>query len=254
MNLPTDPLFWIVAAIGVTLLGLAKGGFTGVGMVATPLLALVIPPLQAVAIMLPILLLQDVISVWAYRHHWDAWNLKALIPGGLAGVAAAGLLAAYVPDAVVLLAVGVIGVVFVLWRWLGPAGGDIGIRPRAASGVFWGALAGFTSTLANAGAPPLQVHLMPQYMPKLIFAGTATMYFAATNFAKVAPYLALGQFTADNLMISALLFPLAILTNILGLWLVRVTPQEMFYNVVYAITFVISLELIRSGTLAIWAS
>ena len=49
MHLPTDPLFWIVAAIAVTLLGLAKGGFTGVGMVATPMLALIIPPLQAVA-------------------------------------------------------------------------------------------------------------------------------------------------------------------------------------------------------------
>ena len=56
-------------------------------MVATPLLALIIPPLQAVAIMLPILLLQDVISVIAYRKSWDAWNLKVLIPGGLIGVA-----------------------------------------------------------------------------------------------------------------------------------------------------------------------
>ena len=101
MSLSSDPLFWIIAAIAVTLVGLAKGGFTGVGMVGTPLLALIVPPLQAVAIMLPILLLQDVISVWAYRHHWDAWNLKLLIPGGLIGVAAAGLLAAYVPDAAV---------------------------------------------------------------------------------------------------------------------------------------------------------
>ncbi len=131
--------------------------------------------------MLPILLLQDVISVWAYRHHWDAWNLKVLIPGGLIGVAAAGLLAAYVPDAAVRLAVGVIGVTFVLWRWFGPVSGDIGIRPSAFSGVFWGALSGFTSTLANAGAPPWQVHMMPQHLPKLVFAGTATMYFAATN-------------------------------------------------------------------------
>jgi uncharacterized membrane protein YfcA len=244
-------LFWIVSAIAVTLVGLAKGGFTGVGMVGTPLLALIVPPLQAVAIMLPILLLQDVISVWAYRHHWDGWNLKVMIPGGLAGVAAAGLLAAYVPDAAVRLTVGIIGTIFVLWQWFGPVSGDIGIRPGAAGGVFWSALAGFTSTLANAGAPPLQVHLMPQYLPKLIFAGTATMYFAATNLAKVLPYFALGHFTTDNLATSAVLFPLAIATNFLGLWLVRITPQEAFYRIVYAITFVISLELIRNGVTAI---
>ncbi len=247
MHLPIEPLFWIVAAISVTLLGLAKGGFTGVGMVATPLLALIIPPLQAVAIMLPILILQDVISVIAYRQSWDGWNLKVLIPGGLVGVAAAGMLAGYVPDAAVRLAVGAIGAIFVLWRWFGPVSGDIGIRPSAFSGVFWGALSGFTSTLANAGAPPLQVHMMPQHLPKLIFAGTATMYFAATNAAKVFPYLALGQFTADTLMTSAVLFPLAIATNFLGIWLVRVTPQETFYKIVYVITFLISLELIRNG-------
>ncbi|ARQ02738.1 sulfite exporter TauE/SafE family protein [Pseudorhodoplanes sinuspersici] len=248
MHLPTDPLFWIVAAIAVTLLGLAKGGFTGVGMVATPMLALIVPPLQAVTLMLPILLLQDVISVWVYRKHWDPWNLKVLIPGGLIGVGLAGLLAAYVPGYVVKLNVGIIGAAFVLWRWFGPKGGDIGIRPSAASGLFWGAMSGFTSTLANAGAPPWQVHMMPQHLPKLIFAGTATMYFAATNFVKVVPYAALGQFNTDNLLISAVLFPLAIATNFIGVWLVRVTPQETFYKIVYVITFVISLELIRSGT------
>lgn len=251
MQIPTDPLFWIIAAIAVTLLGLAKGGFTGVGVAATPLLALIIPPLQAVALMLPIVLLQDAISVVAYRRHWDGWNLKVLIPGGLAGIAVAGLLAAYVPDAAVRLVVGVIGAAFVLWRWFGPAGGDIGIRPSAASGLFWGAISGFTSTLANAGAPPLQVHMMPQHLPKLIFAGTAVMYFAATNVAKILPYLALGQFSVDTLATSALLFPLAIATNFLGLWLVRVTPQQAFYKIVYAITFLISLELIRSGVTAI---
>ena len=251
MQLPTDPLFWIVAAIAVTLLGLAKGGFTGVGMVATPMLALIVPPLQAVTLMLPILLLQDVISVFLYRKHWDPWNLKVLIPGGLIGVGLAGLLAAYVPDYVVKLMVGIIGVSFVMWRWFGPKGGDIGIRPSAASGVFWGAMSGFTSTLANAGAPPWQVHMMPQHLPKLIFAGTATMYFAATNLVKVVPYVALGQFNTGTLLISAVLFPLAIATNFIGVWLVRVTPQDTFYRIVYVITFVISLELIRSGVMNI---
>ncbi len=250
MHLPTDPLFWTAAAIAVTLVGLAKGGFTGVGMIATPMLALIVPPLQAVAIMLPILLVQDVVSVWAYRRHWDAWNLKVLIPGGLIGVAAGGLMAAYVPDGAARLVVGVIGVSFVLWQWFGPRGGDIGIRPSAASGVFWGSLSGFTSTLANAGAPPWQVHMMPQQLPKLIFAGTATMYFAAINLAKVIPYFALGQFTTDNLGASAVLVPLAIATNFLGIWLVRITPQKLFYKIVYVITFVISLELIRNGVTA----
>ena len=49
-----------------------------------------------------------------------------------------------------------------------------------------------------------------------------------------------------------MLFPLAIATNFLGIWLVRVTPQETFYKIVYVITFMISLELIRNGVTAIF--
>ena len=83
--MPTDPLFLVMIIFAVVLLGLAKGGFAGVGMVATPMMALIIPPLQAAAIFLPILLVQDVISVWVYRRNWDAWNLKVMMIGSVIG-------------------------------------------------------------------------------------------------------------------------------------------------------------------------
>ena len=56
MTIITDPLFYLLAIPAIVALGLAKGGFAGVGMVSTPLLALTMPPLQAAAILLPILL------------------------------------------------------------------------------------------------------------------------------------------------------------------------------------------------------
>ncbi len=252
MPLPTDPGFWLVAAFCVLLLGLAKGGFMGVGAVATPILALMLPPLQAAAILLPIILLQDLISMIAYRRHWDAWNLKVAIPGGLIGVALAGALAAYVTDAHIRLVIGLIGVCFVLWRWFGPKGGDIGLKPSGVSGVFWSTVSGFTSTLSHAGGPPWQVHIMPQNLHKLMLAGTTTFFFAAVNYAKVIPFFALGQLSLENFSVSAILIPLAIATNILGIWLVRITPQEAFYKVIYVFTFLVSLELIRNGVTTLW--
>jgi uncharacterized membrane protein YfcA len=90
MTIITDPLFYLLAIPAITALGLGKGGFAGVGMISTPLLALTMPPLQAAAILLPILLCQDVISCWAYRREWSAWNLKVLLPGSIVGVGAAG--------------------------------------------------------------------------------------------------------------------------------------------------------------------
>lgn len=252
MSLPTDPTFWLVAAFCVLLLGLAKGGFAGVGAVATPILALLLPPLQAAAILLPIIMLQDFISVIAYRKHLNGWNLMVGIPGGIIGVGIAGALAAYVTDAHIRLTIGIIGVSFVLWRWFGPKATEIGLKASAVGGVFWSTVSGFTSTLSHAGGPPWQVHILPQNLPKLVLAGTTACFFTVINYVKVIPFFALGQFSYDNLTVSAALIPLAIATNFLGLWLVRVTPQETFYRIVYVFTFLVSLELIRNGAATLW--
>ena len=68
---------------------------------------------------------------------------------------------------------------------------------------------------------------------------------------KLVAYSALGQFTAETLLTSALLLPLAIATNFFGIWLVRRVPTETFYKIAYALMFLISLELIRRGVLGV---
>ena len=241
----TDPLFLLVAFLAVLLVGLAKGGFSGIGMAATPLLALAVPPLQALAILLPILMAQDVVSIWWYRRDWDGWNLKVMLPGAVLGVGLAWAVGSVVPDNVVRLIIGVIGVTFVLNSWFGkvpPPG-----RPSAASGVFWGAGAGFTSAIASAGMPPFSVHVLPQRMEKLRLVGTVTMFFAAVNLMRVVPYFALGHLTRDNLMISLALLPLAIAANFLGFWLVLRISTELFYRISYALILLISSAIFAQG-------
>src|SRR5438105_7492368 len=119
MTIISDPLFYLLAIPAITALGLGKGGFAGIGMISTPLLALRMPPLQAAAILLPILIVQDVISVWVYRRDWSAWNLKVMLPGALFGIGIAWALATQVSDAFVRLVIGLIGVSFALNAWFG---------------------------------------------------------------------------------------------------------------------------------------
>ncbi len=251
--LPQDPVFWIFAAIAVTCFGFAKGGFAGVGMAATPFLALVVPPLQAAAIILPILLMQDAISVWAFRREWDRWNLKVLTIGAIAGIGIAWALAAYVSDALVKLMIGVITFVFVLNQWFGLVrkAADA-LRPSTASGLFWGMLSGFTSTLAHAGSPPMNVHLLPQRLPKMTYIGTVTIFFAVINAVKVVPFFFLGELTQSTLLIALVFMPLAIVSNLAGIWLAKRVPEELFYKIAYVLMFLVSLELIRSGAAAIF--
>jgi uncharacterized membrane protein YfcA len=240
-----DPYFLAAAVPAVIMLGLAKGGFTGAGSIATPLVALVLPPFEAAALILPILMVQDAISVWVYRRDWSAWNLKIMLPGAAAGIGVAWLLAAHIPDAVVRLIVGGIGVAFVLNAWLGRQPAQAKVQAR--NGVFWGAVSGFTSAFANAGAPPFQIHVLPQALPKLTFVGTSTFFFAAVNILKVPPYFALGNFTSRTLLASLALMPVAVAANFAGIWLVRVTPVKLFYDISYVLVFLISLALLWQG-------
>jgi uncharacterized protein len=254
----TDPLFYLLALPAVILLGLGKGGFAGLGMISVPLLTFSVPTLQGAAILLPILITQDAISVWNYRRDWSAWNLKVLIPGGVLGMVVGTLFASYVSNAAIELAVGIIGVSFVLYRWLGrwlwphlaPAA-QKPRRPHPVLGVFWGALSGFMSLLVNVGAPPYQIHILPQKLDKLTFVGTTVIFFAFLNLMKITPYFLLGQFSPRNFATSAALLPLAVAANYFGIWLVRRTPTEPFYRITYFLMFAISLALIWQGAAGI---
>jgi uncharacterized protein len=242
-----DPLFYLLAVVAVTLLGLSKGGFFGLGVMALPLMSLSVPPLQAAAIILPTALAQDALTVWTYRRDWSAWNLKIMIPSMAGGIAIAALFAASLSAAHVRLAIGLIAGLFVLRHWLGGRFERLASKSSALTGVTFGVIGGFTTMLANAGGPAWQMHLLPQRLDKLTYVGTFTMLFAASNLMKIPAFGALGQLTAENLTIRAVLLPVAVAANYAGIWLVRRTPTEIFYRIAYVLMFLISLELIRSG-------
>lgn len=246
----TEPLFYFVAIPAVILLGLSKGGFSGLGIASTPLLALYLPPLEAAALILPILITQDIISVYVYRRDWDPWNLKVMLPGAVAGMALGWLLASYLSDAFVRIVIGFIGLAFVANTWLHRDR----VEPHAAtaaSGIFWGSISGFTSFMTQGGGPPFQVHVLPQRLPKLVLVGTTTIFFAIVNVLKIGPYFLLAQFSAKNFATSLLLVPIAVLANFAGIWLVRITPTGLFYNIAYVLLFAISLLLLWQGIAAI---
>ena len=241
-----DTTFYALAIPAVIALGLSKGGFSGLGAIATPLVALYLPPLAAAALLLPIMMCQDVISLYVYRKNWSAWNLKVLLPGALVGLGLGFVFAAYVSDAVVRIAAGGIGLGFAISAWA--RRGQIETRsPTAAGGVLWGAVSGFTSFVTQGGGPAFQVHVLPQRLPKMTFVGTSTIFFFAVNALKVLPYFLLDQFNPRNFATSLALLPLAVASNFLGFWLVEHTSTKWFYRIAYALLVLISLGLLWQG-------
>jgi len=130
--------FYLVAVPAVIILGLSKGGFSGLSSLAMPLLSLVDSPVRAAAIVLPILIVQDWVSVWAFRRDFSSRNLIILIPASMIGVALGWLLAARVSDDAVRLAVGVISIAFVVYMLIRDRLGRAPVaKPGVPTGVLW---------------------------------------------------------------------------------------------------------------------
>ncbi|WP_181706623.1 sulfite exporter TauE/SafE family protein [Chthonobacter rhizosphaerae] len=254
----TDPWFYAAAVPAVLLTGLSKGGFGGAfGFAAVPLLALVISPVQAAGLMLPILLIMDAVSVWAYRSTFDRGVVLSLLPGGMVGTAVGWATASLVSDDAVRLIVGAIALAFLIRYGLQerrralakrtPEGVPPIRKPNGAAAGFWGSLAGYTSFVAHAGGPPFQTYVVPLRLPPVLYAGTSAIYFAILNSVKVVPYAALGQFTAETMTAVAILSPAAIGATLVGVRLVRLINETAFYRLLAVSIFLIAIKLIIDG-------
>ncbi|MEI9927870.1 MAG: sulfite exporter TauE/SafE family protein [Sphingomonas sp.] len=238
--------FYALAIPAVVLVGLAKGGFTGLGSLSLPLLAFAIDPVRAAAILLPLLIVQDVVGVWAFRRTVDWRLLGRMLPGAAAGVALGYGFAASVTPAAVMAAVGVISILFGAYRlWIARHA-----VPREAArlpewaGALFGAASGFTSQIAHAGQPPFQLWVLPRSLPPALLVGTTAVFFAAVNWIKVPAYVALGQFTRGNLLTSAALLPPAIVSTLAGVWLVRRIAPDRFYTAIYWLMILVGIGLL----------
>ena len=241
-----DPIFYLLATPAVVLLGFSKGGLSGVGSLALPLMVLVIDPVQAAAIMLPILIVQDAVGVWSFRRHLDWYVLGWTLPGATLGILIGYLFAASVSSEAVMALVGTISIAFGAYRlWQGRHG-----TPAASGsspgwiGSLFGIASGFTSQIAHAGAPPFQLWVLPRRLSRDVLVGTSAVYFAALNWIKVPAFAALGQFTRLNMLTAAALLPIAIVATFAGVWLVRRIDGERFYKIVYCLMIFVGAMLL----------
>ncbi len=243
-----DPFFYLAAVPAILLFGISKGGFGGgLGVLAVPLMALAIPPAQAAAVMLPILMVMDLGALWAWRRQWDHGLMKILLPAGLLGTVLGTLTFTLFTVAGLKLALGAIAIGFVLQRWLARAEGAAPASRSIAKGWFWGAVAGLTSFIAHAGGPPISVYLLPQRLPPAVLMGTVSLLFAALNCSKVLPYWWLGLFSAENLLASAALAPVGLGGIWLGVRLHKRLDAALFYRLMYAFLLVTGLKLLYDG-------
>jgi uncharacterized membrane protein YfcA len=245
--------FWLLAISAVLIVGLSKSGLLGsLGLVGVPMLSLVMPARDAAGMMLPLLLVMDAITVWNYRKDADWSILRIMLPGAAIGTLIGWALWSVVTDAIVLLMVGVITLLFVADALLPLRKKLEGLPPSKPWGWFWGAAAGFTSFISHTGGPPYQIYTLPRRMNPVLYSGTSAFFFAIVNTSKLIPYYFLGQLNVSNLTHAAILVPVAIVGVIAGVWLVRRISVKQFYRIAYVLVAVLAIKLVYDGIIGVF--
>ncbi len=244
----TDQNFYLFAIPAVLLTGVSKGGFGGgLGGIAVPLMALAISPVQAAAVLLPVLVLMDFFGARVYWGKWDTPNLKIIMPGAMIGIVLGTLTFGWFSDVAIRILLGGISILFVLNTWLGVALRQTQCGRSVAKGTFWSTIAGFTSFIAHTGGPPLMIYLLPQQLDKVAFVATINVFFAVSNAVKLFAYGGLGQFSMLNLTTSLALAPLVPIGVWLGVWLQIRVNHLWFYRITQVCLLLTGIQLIYQG-------
>ena len=238
--------FYIMTGFVGLLIGIAKGGLGGMlGVLATPLMSLVMPPQDVVGLLLPMLIFADTFAVASYWRLWKTHLVLLLLPGAVIGVTVGTLFIKNAPTSLLRDILAVIVLVFVLYKLLeGVIKKRVIYEPRNWHGILAGTLAGFSSTLAHAGGPPIAIYMLMQKLSPIDFNATVVLFFAILNWIKVPYYASIGLFDFQRLMQVIWLMPVIPLGVFIGRWLTGHINRILFERIIVIALFITAIILL----------
>lgn len=242
--------FFAFAIPAVIFAGISKGGFgSGMGFAATPFLALILSPGQAVGLMLPLLIVMDIAAVGAFWRKWDWPHAAVLMLGAIGGIALGTVLFGSVDPKIFKLFIGLVAIAFVLFQGARKFG-LLRLEERnmgRKGGMIVGAVTGFTSFISHAGGPPAAAYLLTQGLDKTRYQATNALAFFGINVMKVLPYVALGIFTRDTVIADIMLIPVAFIGVALGVFLHKHISDRLFFQLTYVFLLITGAKLVFDG-------
>ncbi len=247
LSLP-DPSILLVAAFGVFVIAFMKGAFGGgLAIIGIPVLSLVMDPITAGALLAPLFVLMDMAALYYWRPKtWSRIDLALLLPGLACGTAIGYMLLSVTDRNAIAIIIALITLIFTgLWF---RGGGKIIERPRSKpKAVIAGTASGITSMMAHSGGPPVAMYLLPLGLPKAVYAGTSSSFFAAGNLMKAIPWLTLARPTTELWTLMALCLPVIPLGVWAGYILHERLDQKQLYRLCYGLLTVTAIKLLWDG-------
>ena len=244
MNL--EPWQWVLAVVAALVIGLAKTGISGMGLLAVVIFANLMPARQASGFVLPMLVFADVVAVVSYRRHAQWSYLWKLFPWTALGVVAGYFALGRIDDRQAKVLIGIIVLTLLavhLVRRSRPVAEE-----RAEFGWWYaaviGSLAGFTTLVANAAGPLMIIYLLSMRLPKMEFMGTGAYYFLLMNLFKVPFMMNLGLIDAHSFKGNLLLLPAVIVGALAGRVILKKLDQKLFENLALGLSAVAGVKLL----------
>lgn len=239
-------LFIVIASF---LIGISKGGIGGPLPVSltTPLLALVMPPADAVVLILPLLIFADIFALYAFWKQWDNRLLVVMLPPAIVGVLAGGIFLSIIPGNVLKIVIGFATLLVLLFKLLADHIAALEYKTHTWHSLLAGAVSGFGAALANAGAPPFTVYMLLRKTRSVSFIGTATLFFAIVNLLKFPIYFERGLIKPDFFATILWVLPVVPLSVWAGRRALDHISQTIFERIMLVLLFAIVILLFATS-------
>jgi len=245
-----DTVGWVVVALCAIMVGAAKTGIPGIGILVVPLMALVIQPAEkSVGALLGMLILADIFAIIYHRQN-AKWNhVLRLLPAAATGIIAAyfGLKALEDGEHLKPIIGGIVLGMLALNYWrTRTRGKDAKIPAQWWFAAGLGFVAGITTMMANAAGPVMIIYLLAMKMDKMKFVGTAAWFFFIVNWFKVPFSGSLDMMTAESIKLDLTMLPFIAIGAFAGIYLLKRLGQKTFKSVVHILAVAAALMLFVS--------
>ncbi len=238
-------LQWILLGLSGLLIGMAKTGLSGVGLMVVPILASAFGGRPSVGLLLPILIFADVFAVVWYSRHAQWKHIIRLLPWAAIGILVAAMVGKSLSDITFnrLLSVIVIaGIVILVWRDVRSS--KLKIPESRWFAASLGLLGGFATMIGNAAGPVMALYLLSMRLPKNSYIGTGAWFFFIVNLSKVPLHVwSWKTITTESFLLDVFMIPAIAAGAFLGIWVVRLLPEKV-YRILIIVTTLLSAFLL----------
>jgi uncharacterized membrane protein YfcA len=236
---------WIAVFFAVFLLGLAKSGIKGIGIIIVVIMALVFGEKASTGVLLTLLISADILAVIYYNRHAQWHFIIKLMPWMVIGVLVGVWMGNDISEDLFkkMMAVIIIGSVILMLYFENKK--SIAIPNNLWFSSSAGFLSGFSTMIGNLAGPVSNIYFLAMRLPKNEFIGTAAWMFFIINVFKLPFHILVWKtINKETLVLNSVMIPVLVIGFYLGVRIVKMISNINYRRFILIATAIGGLILL----------